>query len=36
LTTYLAHHLRVMNTFFEIKINSQDHNTWTSNHPITT
>jgi hypothetical protein len=31
LTIYLAHHLRVMNTFFEPKSNSPGHSSWTSN-----
>jgi hypothetical protein len=36
LTTYLAHHLRVMNTFFKTKTNSPGNSTWTSNRPTTT
>jgi len=30
---YLAHRLRVMNTFFETKSGSPGHSTWTSNRP---
>jgi hypothetical protein len=30
---YLAHQLRVMNTFFGTKSGSPGHNTWTSNRP---
>ncbi len=30
---YLAHRLRVMNTFFETKNGSPGHSTWTSNRP---
>jgi exonuclease III len=30
---YLAHRLRVMNTFFETKSESPGHSTWTSNRP---
>jgi len=33
LHVYLAHRLRVMNTFFEARSTSPGHNTWTSNRP---
>ena len=33
LTTYLAHRLRVMNTFFECRANRPGYGTWTSNWP---
>jgi hypothetical protein len=33
LHVYLAHHLRIMNTFFEAKSNSLWHSTWTTNRP---
>ena len=36
LTVYLAHRLRVMNTFFGSKTNGPGHGTWTSNRPTTT
>jgi hypothetical protein len=36
LTVYLAHHLRVMNTYFENKTNGPGYGTWTSKQPIST
>jgi hypothetical protein len=36
LTIYLAHRLRVMNTFFEGKANGPGYGTWTSNRPTST
>jgi hypothetical protein len=33
LHVYLAHRLRIMNTFFKAKLNSPGHSTWTSNRP---
>ncbi len=33
LNVYLAHCLRVMNTYFEARSNSPGHSTWTSNRP---
>jgi hypothetical protein len=36
LTVYLAHRLRVMNTFFESKADGPGYGTWTSNRPTTT
>ena len=33
LTVYLAHRLRVMNTFFEGKANGPGYGTWSSNRP---
>jgi exonuclease III len=36
LTLYLAHHLRVTNTFFEWKANGPGYGTWTSNQPNNT
>ena len=36
LTIYLAHHLRVMNTFFECRANGRGYGTWTSNQPTNT
>jgi hypothetical protein len=33
LHVYLAHRLPIMNTFFEAKLNSPGHSTWTSNRP---
>jgi hypothetical protein len=36
LTLYLAHRLRVINTFFECKANGPGYGTWTSNRPTNT
>ena len=36
LTLYLAHRLRVTNTFFECKTNGPGYGTWTSNRPTET
>jgi hypothetical protein len=36
LTVYLAHRLRVMNTFFESRANGPGYGTWTSNQPTST
>ena len=36
LTVYLAHHLQVVNTFFECKSNGPGYGTWTSKRPTTT
>jgi hypothetical protein len=33
LHVYLAHCLRIMNTYFEARSNSPGHSTWTSNRP---
>ncbi len=33
LQVYLAHHLCIMNTFYETRTNSPGHSTWTSNRP---
>ena len=36
LTVYLAHHLRVMNNYFESKANGPGYGTWTSRRPTST
>jgi exonuclease III len=36
LTLYLAHHLRVMNTFFVCNVNRPGYGTWSSNQPTST
>ncbi len=36
LTVYLAHHLQVMNTFFEGKANGPEYGTWSNNQPTST
>ena len=36
LHVYLGHRLRVMNTFFEMKLGSLGHSTWTNNRPTST
>jgi exonuclease III len=36
LTVYLAHRLRVMNTFFEGKANGPGYGTWSNNRPTST
>ena len=36
LTVYLAHRLRIMNTYFESKANGPGYGTWTSKRPTST
>ncbi len=36
LTVYLAHHLCVMNTYFESKVNGPGYGTWTNKRPTST